>query len=64
MEAGLSRMKNVSKLAWISLLIINVFALAYAVFVFDGETKYYSCFVLGMLLILNVVNLIGNWKKS
>ena len=46
MEAGLSRMKNVSKLAWISLLIINVFALAYAVFVFDGETKYYSCFVL------------------
>ena len=64
MEAGLSRMKNVSKLVWISLLIINVFALAYAVFVFDGETKYYRCFVLGMLLILNLVNLIGNWKKS
>lgn len=63
MEASLNSMKILRKIAWITLLLFNIIALLYGIFIYDGKERVFICFMLAAYLITNFINLARNWKE-
>lgn len=63
MEASLNSMKILRKIVWITLLLVNIIALLYVIFVYEGKEKFLMCFMLAAYLITNFINLARNWKE-